>query len=268
MKMKTIVITGASAGIGAELARRLGRDGHALVLAARRHAALEQVAAEARDAGASGVEVVEADVTKRHDVEHVRDRAVACFGGFDVWVNNAGRGIMRSTLDLTDADVDDVMAVNLKSALYGMQTAARYFMERGGGQIVNISSFLARVPMAAHRSAYNAAKAALNALTANLRMDLRRDHPNIHVTLVMPGMVATEFARNAIGAAPGTGVYAGSQVQSPGDVADAIAGVIERPVAEIYTNAASAEMARRYYTDVAAFEAGADNPWRSPPAAS
>ena len=70
-----------------------------------------------------------------------------------------------------------MMAVNVKSALYGMQAIVPHFIERGRGQIVNVSSFLSRVPFATFRSGYNAAKAALNALTANARVDLARAHP-------------------------------------------------------------------------------------------
>src|SRR5207237_4915967 len=142
---------------------------------------------------------VVADGTRREDVDRLRDDAPRAFGVIDVWINNAGRGISRSVLELSDADLDEMMLVNVKSALYGMQTIVPYFLERGRGHLINISSFLGRVPIAAHRSAYNAAKAALNALTANVRVDLAMKYPGIHVSLVMPGLVATEFARNAIG---------------------------------------------------------------------
>ena len=152
-----------------------------------------------------------------------------------------------------------MMSVNVKSALYGMQAVVPHFQARGQGHLINISSFLGRVPIATHRSAYNAAKAALNALTANLRVDLAARYPNIHVSLIMPGLVSTEFARNAIGSTsaaappwtPGTSMKA----QSAEEVAAAIAGAIERPVAELYTNPASAPMAQRYFEDVGAFEA-------------
>src|SRR5205814_4023841 len=121
-----------------------------------------------------------------------------------VWINNAGRGIARAALELTDAEFDEMMAVNVKSALYGMQIVAPHFIERRQGHIINISSFLGRVPIATHRSAYNAAKAALNALTANVRVDLARTYPGIKVSLIMPGVVTTEFARNALGTASAT----------------------------------------------------------------
>ena len=254
---RTIVITGASAGIGAALARHLGRQGHQLVLAARRKPELERVAAECGTA----TEVVVADVRRRADVERLRDAALRRFGHVDVWVNNAGRGITRAVLDLSDDDVDEMMAVNVKSALYGMQAIVPHFKERGVGHLINVSSFLGRVPFVAFRSAYNGAKHALNALTANLRMDLRSAHPGIHVSLVMPGVVRTGFAANALGA-PAThgaggagGAGGGPPGQTAEEVAVVIADVIEHPVAEVYTDPASAETARRYYQDVGAFEA-------------
>jgi short-subunit dehydrogenase len=264
MANKTVVITGASGGIGAGLAHRLGRDGHQLVLAARRPAALEQTAADAKRAGAAAAIAVPTDVTRRGDVESLRDAAIARFGGFDVWINNAGQGITKSVLELDDDDFDQMMTVNVKSALYGMQVAAAHFLERGHGQIINISSFLGRVPLALPRSAYNAAKAALNSLTANARVELRARNPDIHVTLVMPGMVATDFALNARNAPANSSVAAGPQVQTIEEVADVIASVIDEPVAEVYTNPASAAMARRYFEDVRAFESGAANPWAPP----
>lgn len=255
MPNKTVVITGASAGIGAALALRLAREGHNLVLAARRKDPLEDVGRQAEGAGSPRAIAIVADMTSRADVERVSDGAIEAFGGYDVWVNNAGRGITRQVLDLSDDDIDHMISVNVKSALYGMQTAARYFMQRGSGQIVNVSSFLGRVPMATQRSAYNAAKHALNALTANLRVDLRDKYPGINVTLVMPGMVSTEFGRNALGSPPDTPIYSGPNVQKVEDVADVIAAAIETPVAEVYTNPASAALARKYFEDVGAFEA-------------
>jgi NADP-dependent 3-hydroxy acid dehydrogenase YdfG len=257
--MKTIVITGASSGIGAALARHLGREGHRLVLAARR---IEQLNAVANESGAN-TKTVRADVTRREDVNRLRDEALRAFESVDVWINNAGRGITRPAIELTDEDFDEMMAVNVKSALYGAQAIVPHFLERGRGHLINVSSFLGRVPLATHRSAYNAAKAALNALTANLRVDLHGKNPAIHVSLVMPGLVSTEFARNVRGqssvAAPpwtsGGTPQPAMKPQTPEEVAEAMAKLIEKPVAEIYTNPASADLARRYFDDIDAFEA-------------
>jgi short-subunit dehydrogenase len=171
----------------------------------------------------------------------------------DVWINNAGRGIDKPALELTDADFDEMMAVNVKSALYGMQAIIPHFIERGAGHLINVSSFLARVPLATNRSAYNAAKAALNALTANVRVDLHEKHPGIHVSLVMPGVVSTDFARNAIGDRGGAPTSP-MQSQTTDEVAASIMDLIANPRAELYTNPASAPIVRQYYEDVGAFE--------------
>ncbi|GAC1540967.1 MAG: hypothetical protein NVS3B10_05590 [Polyangiales bacterium] len=224
--------------------------GHHVVGAARGADALRTVMREA----ASDAHAVVADVTRRVDVERLRDEAIATFGHVDVWVNNAGRGIARSVLDLTDADVDEMFTVNLRSALYGIQAIVPHFQQRGHGHLVNVSSMLGRVPMAPFRSAYSASKAALNILTSNLRMDLRGSHPGIDVSLVMPGPVSTEFAKNALGGTPF--IPAGLAMQTGEEVAAAIVSVIEKPVAELYTTPALAATARKYYEDVGAFEAG------------
>jgi short-subunit dehydrogenase len=245
---KHIVITGASSGIGATLAVQLGAAGHRVALAARREPELREVAARA----GAGAIVVAADVTKRGDVERLRDRAIEAFGHVDVWVNNAGRGITKPALELTDEELDLMMTVNVKSALYGMQAIAPHFVARGRGQIVNVSSVLSRVPFATFRSAYNAAKAALNALTANARVDLAREHPGIQVTLVMPGLVRTDFQRNALGGSPP--IPPATESQSVEDAVAAIAAAIEHPVAEIYTNPRQAAFVQRYFQDVGAFE--------------
>src|SRR5438874_9908904 len=117
MKDRVIVITGASAGIGAALARLVGRQGGAPVLLARRQRELEAVAAEA---GPRALAIV-TDVTRREEIQRAVETTLARLGGIDVWVNNAGRGITRMVSELTDEDIDEMMLVNVKSALYGMQ---------------------------------------------------------------------------------------------------------------------------------------------------
>ena len=138
---RVVVVTGASAGIGEAIAVELGHRGDSLVLAARTADALERVASQV----GTRTHIVMADVTRRADVERIRDEAIRAFGRVDVWINNAGKGIVRPVLELTDDDLDEMIDVNVKSALYGMQAIASHFMERGTGHIVNISSFLARV---------------------------------------------------------------------------------------------------------------------------
>ena len=250
---RVVVITGASSGIGAALARNLGARGDHLVLAARREPELAQVSREV----AGDALVVVTDVRHRDQVERLKARALDRFGRVDVWINNAGRGIGHKVLELSEADFDEMMAVNVKSALFGMQAIVPHFMERQRGHLINISSYLGRVPAVTFRSAYNAAKHALNALTANLRMDLRSEYPDIHVSLVMPGLVRTEFQKNALGGTPQPPIPGGPiQPQSADEVAAAIASLIDTPSAELYTNPALREMVQRYFADVEKFEAG------------
>lgn len=123
MASKVVVVTGASSGIGAALAIRLGRKKYDLVLAARRERELNEVASRS---GTNAL-VVKTDVTKRVDVERLRDEAIRKYGRVDVWINNAGRGITKPVLSLTDQDVDDILSVVLKSVVYGMQTIIPYF---------------------------------------------------------------------------------------------------------------------------------------------
>jgi short-subunit dehydrogenase len=251
---RVVVITGASAGIGAQIAMELGRRGDSLVLAARTADALERVARQI----STRTRIVTADVTRRPDVERIRDEAVGAFGHVDAWINNAGKGILRPVLELTDDDIDEMIDINVKSALYGMQAIAPHFMERGRGHIVNISSFLGRVPLAPPRSAYSAAKAALNTLTANLRVDLQRTHPGIQVSVVMPGLVSTDFAahaRGSTGPMPAGPIGSPMQPQTPEEVAAIVADLLDHPVPEVYTNPASRALAARYFDDVGRFEA-------------
>src|SRR5437867_531675 len=133
------------------------------------------------------------DVTRRSDLEHLRDLALKKYGHVDVWMNNAGRGITKSVMELTDQEFDDTLSVVLRSAFYGMRTIVPHFQERGRGHLINVSSFLGRVPLVPFRSIYSASKSAVNSLTASLRMDLKANYPNIHVSLVMPGIVDTNF---------------------------------------------------------------------------
>ena len=244
---RVIVITGASEGIGALLAKRQGTKGDSIVLAARRQDKLQQVA---RECGSGALAVV-TDATERAQVDRLRDAALERFGHIDVWVNNAGRGIGIRVMDFTEENLDEMLAVNLKSAWYGMRAIVPHFQARKQGHLINISSVLARVPLNSPRSAYSASKAALNALTANLRMDLRAEYPNIHVSLISPGPVSTEFHNNALGGTPGA---RGMEMQTPEQVVDAIEQVIDRPVPETYTNPISANLVQRYFQDIAAFE--------------
>ena len=229
MSERVVVITGASSGIGAALAEHLGARGAQLGLVARRADALRAVAARSGPAACAIV----ADMTSRDEVLRTVAMALERFGRVDVWVNNVGRGITRPPSQLTDEDIDEIMLVNVKSALYGTQEILPHFLARGEGHVINISSMLGRMPLAVHRSAYNGAKHFLNALTANFRSEFQQSHPGIQFSLVSPGVVRTEFGKNAMHGGPHSSQLPDSQ--SAEEVAAVIAGVIESRRPDVYT---------------------------------
>ena len=246
MSSNVVVITGASSGIGAALAERLARDGMQVALVARRAEALAEVVARC---GGEALAVV-ADMTVRTDAERAVSEALARFGHVDVWINNVGRGISRAATELTDDDIDDMMRVNVKSALYGMQAVLPHFTSRGRGHLINVSSVLGRRPMTPYRSAYNGAKHFLNALTANVRDDLAAAHPGIAVSLVSPGVVRTEFGLRAVHGGPDSRTLPNSQ--SAEEVAEVIAGVIASRAPDVYTRAGVKQMVLGYLDELTA----------------
>jgi NAD(P)-dependent dehydrogenase (short-subunit alcohol dehydrogenase family) len=241
-----VVITGASAGIGAGLARELAERGASLVLTARREPELRAVAGSLR----VPVEVAPADVTVRADVDRLRDRALARFGRVDAWVNNAGHGITRPSVEaLSDADLEVMIRDNTLSVLYGMQAILPHYKARGSGVVANVSSMLSRIPGAVVRSAYSAAKAAVNSLTETLRFELAKDFPGIRVVLMLPGIVATDFGKNSIGGGADSRSLPGGQTVE--DVARRMAdGLFEGPL-DLYTRPEGVEPVLRYFGGLA-----------------
>lgn len=246
---KVVVVTGASAGIGAELAIQLAAKGANVVLAARRK---EELDALAKEIGERALAVV-TDVTKKSEVERLAKVAIERFGRVDVWVNNAGRGIARSVAELSDEDLDAMWTINMKSVVYGVQAILPHFKANNAGQIINVSSGLSRIPLAPMRAAYGAVKAAVNMLSASLRVELKATYPGIHVTVLLPGVVATDFGLNAIGVSvvdnrklPGAQPVEGA--------AEAIVDVIENPRPEAYTSAFLADAVARYVREPDAVE--------------
>lgn len=268
---RVVVITGASSGIGLELARQcaLQPSLYKLVLVARREAALRQACAELREHTACSF--VAADVTRRTEVERVLAEALAVHGRVDVWVNNAGAGSVSPALQLDERTVDDVLAVNLKSALWGMQVSIAHFLSRSPpcGHVLNVSSFLGKKPASSIRSIYSASKAALNSLSSTVRVDLAAaGHAGVHVTTILPGLVTTDFSAHAIGAPVGAAPTAVSSVvpsQSAAECAAVMLGAIAasrpgsgslRVPAEVFTQGeAQKGAALAYAADVEGTEA-------------
>lgn len=241
MRDTVVVITGASSGIGAALAEVVAGRGASVVLVARRAERLGDVAGRC---GESALPIV-ADVADREAVRRVVVQALDRFGQIDVWVNNVGRGITRPPSELTDDDVDEMIAVNVKTALYGMQEVLPHFKERGTGHVINVSSILGRIPFAVFRSAYSGSKHFLNALTANFRDEVAPTHPGIQFSLVSPGVVRTEFGKSARHGGPDSHELPNSQ--SAEEVAEVIAGVIASRRPDVYTRSGVYERVLEYF---------------------
>jgi NAD(P)-dependent dehydrogenase (short-subunit alcohol dehydrogenase family) len=191
---RTVIVTGASAGIGKALARAFVSGGANVVLASRNVQALNSLANEL---GQEQTLVVPTDVTQRDQIDALVDRTVERFGRLDVLVNNAGVGLNSSVADLNPDEFQRLFQVNLMGPLYGMQAAIRTMRKTGGGTIVNISSGTSRIVVPFLGGAYPALKRALEILSDYTRAQLADE--GIKVLVVLPYITATNFAENALG---------------------------------------------------------------------
>lgn len=185
---RVLVITGASSGIGREIARQAARDGFAVVAVARRKERLDDLTAAIVNDGGVCVPVV-VDVTERDAPLRIVEAARLRFGRIDVVINNAGFATGGALLEQTDAQIEEQWQVHVAAPLRLVRSALPLLRE-SKGQIFFIGSGLARVP-APYYGAYCAAKAAIRAVATQLRRELQRS--GIAVTYVDPGAVQTEF---------------------------------------------------------------------------
>ena len=195
MKDKVVVITGASKGIGAELARQLAARGAKLMLAARSEAELAQVAADCKKAGASVV-TVKADVTSERDCQAIIAGAMVAYGRLDMLVNNAGATMWARFEDIEDMEIlRRIMDVNYMGAVYCTKHALP-LLKQSRGLIVGISSLAGRTGVPT-RTGYSAAKHAMTGFFDSLRIEL--EDSGVSVTMIYPGFVATGIRENASG---------------------------------------------------------------------
>ncbi|WP_272874648.1 SDR family NAD(P)-dependent oxidoreductase [Roseomonas haemaphysalidis] len=201
---RVFVVTGASSGVGRAVAVRLGALGGRVVLAARREAELEAVAAELRAAGGEAL-VVPTDVSDAAAVAALAAAAVERFGGVDAWINNAGIGALGRFEDISVEDHARTVDVNLKGVIFGSHAALRLFRARGQGTLVNVGSVESRIPMPYHTT-YAATKHAILGLGRALRQEARlAGLRGVGVVTVMPWALDTPWwnvAGNHTGRSP------------------------------------------------------------------
>jgi uncharacterized protein len=252
---KVAVITGASSGIGASLARLLAKEKTTVVLAARRRKHLESLAHEIRNAGGIALPIP-CDVSVREDAEQLVHDAVEAYGRVDILVNNAGRGHLSAVEETSDAMIESMFAVNVFPLWYTSRPALPYMREQGSGHIITVASMAGKIGYP-YNSAYVAAKHAAVGFTMALRQELADS--GIHASVVCPAGVLTEWAMvtegrpmkelfsdsgpaiRRIAEERGLSLPKIEGVMHPDAVAQKIIACIRNPAAEVYTHAGSKE---------------------------
>ena len=247
---KTVVIAGASSGIGRGAAERLAALGANVVVAARRGDVLDELAAEIAAAGGSALAVA-TDVSDSGAVARLADAAVARFGRIDVWINNVGIGALGLFWEVPVEDHRRVVDVNLTGLMYGAHAALRQFLEQGAGVLLNIGSVESEVPLA-YQSSYAATKAAVLSLSRSLNEELRLvgRHDTIKVGTVMPWAIDTPWwshAANYTGQAPRMAL-----MDDPSVVVDAIVAACTDPKEEqpVGPKARAADVSHHLFPDL------------------
>ena len=187
------MVTGASMGIGESLAQRFVREGAQVVLSSRDVGRVEQ--ARTRIGETERTLAVACDVTRRGDLEQLLSATLNRFGRVDIWVNNAGYGVIDSVAQLNVTECRRMFDTNLFAVIEAIQIVVPQMRKQGGGSIINISSIAGHISVP-YMSAYGATKHALNCISRAARVELKRD--NIHVLTVCPGYIATAFAANTV----------------------------------------------------------------------
>jgi len=188
LKDATALITGGSSGIGYAIAKTLGEAGAQIAITGRNEGRLKEAAASLN------AFPVRADVSNEADVKRTYSEVLAKFGHLDVLVNNAGAGVFKPLVEMDKARFEGVFATNVTGAMLMAREAAKHFIERKSGNMVNICS-TASLRGAANGTAYYASKFALRGMTECWRAELRQF--NVRVFLVNPSEVITNFGAAA-----------------------------------------------------------------------
>lgn len=193
LSSKVAVVTGASMGIGEAIAKAFAQEGASVVLLSRDAGRAE--AARARVGFAERTAAFSCDVRHGEEIDRVIALTLHHFQRIDVWINNAGHGLLDSVSQMEMPAFKDMFETNLFGAVAAMKAVIPVMKLQGGGTIINISSVAGHIPLPFH-AGYSATKFALNAIGKSARLELRRE--GIHVLTVCPGYVATGFGKNAV----------------------------------------------------------------------
>jgi 3-oxoacyl-[acyl-carrier protein] reductase len=188
LKGATVLITGGSSGIGFAIAKTLGDAGARIAITGRDERRLTEAATTLKALP------IRADVSNEADVARTYKEVLSKFGHLDVLINNAGSGVFKTLVEMEKSKFDAVFATNVTGAMLMAREAAKHFIERQSGNIVNICS-TASLRGAANGTAYYASKFALRGMTECWRAELRKY--NVRVFLVNPSEVLTNFGAAA-----------------------------------------------------------------------
>lgn len=230
LSRQTIVITGATSGIGLATARLAAEGGAKLVLVARNEDALRELTEEIRGRGGKA-EYVAADVADREALEGVARRADDVFGGIDSWVNDAGVSAYGELVETPIEDQRRIFETNYWGVVYGSLIAAKALKARGGA-LINVGSVLSDRAMIL-QGQYSASKHAVRGFTDALRMELERDGVPISVTLIKPSGIETAFQEHARNRLDSPGVRVPPPAYDPRLVGRAILHACENRKREI-----------------------------------
>jgi short-subunit dehydrogenase len=236
LELQTIVITGATSGIGLTTARMAAQRGARLVLTARNEEALQQVTDELTAQGAQ-VRYLAADVANQRELRDVAALAEREFDGFDTWVNNAGVSIFGRNEEVPLEDQRRLFETNFWGVVHGSLVAVEHLRRRGGGTLINLGSEVSdrAVPL---QGIYSASKHAVKAFTESLRMELEKEEVPIAVTLIKPAAIDTlfvEHAKNYMEVEP----KLPPPLYAPELAAEAILSAAEHPQRDIFVGGAA-----------------------------
>jgi short-subunit dehydrogenase len=190
---KVVVITGASMGIGEAIAKLFADRGASVVLLSRDAERAE--AARGRVGHAERTLALACDVRNREEIDRVVGLTLHHFQRIDVWINNAGHGILDSVANADVAAVRETFETNFFGAVEAMQAVIPVMKQQGAGSIINVSSVAGHIPIPFH-AVYSSTKFAMNAIGKGARIELKNS--GINVLTVCPGYVRTDFGKNAV----------------------------------------------------------------------